>query len=159
MMKKILAALIIPLMSGCSSDDNCCPIIEATMLFSVENSEGLDLLNPNSEAIDINLIKIFYTNENNELVEVNKPQLDASKGYVVIVPEMNYPYSIKVFLNTEYIKDNVSYTHIEWSSHSMDEIKTEFDLSNNNIIAKKIWVNNQLKWESSNDKLPITLIK
>jgi|GEM_PF-3613001 len=41
----------------------------------------------------------------------------------------------------------------------MDEIKTEFDLSNNNIIAKKIWVNNQLKWESSNEKLLITLIK
>lgn len=150
-----------PLIFGCADDnEDCCKTIEAVMFFNVSNSEDLDMLDPNSGGIDTSLISIFYRNGEDEMVEVNNHQLDASKGYLVIDPELGDPYKIKVFLNTETIKDNISYTYIKWSNDSTDEIKTEFDLGNNYIVAKKIWVNGELKWESSNSsELLISLEK
>ncbi len=162
MVKKIFYALVaMPLIFGCDNDEgDCCKTIEAVMFFDVTNSEDLDLLDPNSGGIDTNLIEILYTNQDEEMVLVNNSQLDGSKGYVIIEPDAaGNPYRIKVFLNIDYIESNVSYTHIKWSSDNMDEIKTEFDLSNNNIIAKKIWVNGELKWESSSSELLISLVK
>ena len=161
MIKKVFIALfIVPLLSGCNDDGgDCCKTIEAVMFFNVTNSENLDLLNPNSGEIDTSLIKIFYKTYDNEMVEVNSPHLDVPKGYEIVAPEMGGLYMIKVYLNIDSIQDNVSYTNVQWSNDIMDEIKTEFDQSNNNVIAKKIWVNGQLKWENGSEELLIALNK
>ncbi len=160
--KTLLAILMIGVFFSCNNDEkDCCKIIEATMYFKIENINGEDLLDPDFDYIDINQIKIFYANEDGIKVKVDNSELDASKGYEIVPPVVGNSnfYRIKVHLNTKNIHNNISSTYVEWSSEDMDEIKTEFDLSNNNIIAKKIWVNGELKWESSTGQQLITIIK
>ena len=165
MMKKIICSLIvITLFTRCidiNDEMDCCVIIDAAAFFKVSNAEGLDMLDPtNPEGIDTSLIKLFYKNQDNEMIEVYKPRLDASRGYDVFISELEGVYKLNVYLNTEAIKDNISYTYIEWPDHSRDEIKAEFSLSKNNTIVKKIWVNSKLEWDQSNrDVRLISLVK
>ena len=162
-MKIICSLIVITLFSGCidiNDDMDCCVIIDATAFFKVSNAEGLDMLDPtNPEGIDTSLIKLFYKYKNNIINEVHKPRLSAPKGYTIISPELGGTYKLKVYLNTEAIKDNISYTYIEWPDHSRDEIKTEF-FSKNHISAKKIWVNKELIYASGkNQERLISLVK
>ena len=165
MMKKIICSLIvIALFTGCidiNDEMDCCVIIEAAAFFKVSNAEGLDLLDPtNPEGIDTSLIKLIYKNQDNEMIEVYNSQLGAPKGYTIISPELEGTYELKVYLNTETIKDKISYTYIEWPDRSKDEIKAEFYLSKNNTSVKKIWVNRELEWDQSNrDVRLISLVK
>lgn len=161
MIKNILTTvLMVSIIFSCKNDDDdCCKNIESVISINVKDSQNIDLLDPNSEAIDINLIKIFYVDNYGILQEVNNSQLDNNKGYNVILPDSNSSfYEIQVQLNVDYFENNVSYTYIEWSAEDIDKLKTQFNLSNGNIIANKIWLNDEIVWESNIDGI-ITIIK
>ncbi|MCY4266290.1 MAG: hypothetical protein OXC67_00175 [Flavobacteriaceae bacterium] len=154
---------IIPLLLSCDSkkgEDICCVIIDATMHFMVQNTDGTDLLNPGVGEIDVNSIKIWYRLKNGELQEVNNPNLTVSKGYTIITPESKSSrfYEVVIHLSTQQHKDNISYTYIQWAENDMDEVKTQFDRSHGNMLAEKIWINQDFVWQRGLEPL-ITLIK
>lgn len=140
-----------------SNDDDCCIVLESDIFISIQDENGTDLLDPNQdEGIDYNLIKVFYTNEEGTNIEVNNPNLDNPKGFRFITPSMDNSdlYKIQIFLNSEHLgTDNNSYTYIQWTPIDTDEIKTHFTEKNNNLIADKIWINNQVKWGYNDPKL------
>mgnify|MGYP000391707830 CR=1 FL=1 len=162
-MKKQINFLVILLfcsiISCKSDDDNCCRVIESSILIQVENKNGENLIDPQNAVFDMSEIKIFYApSKDGKRVEVDNPQLDVSKGFEIIVPDgnSNESYRLKLFLNVESISENgYSYTFIQWSDNITDELRTEFDLSNNNIVAKKIWLNGELEWQGNKEVLLI----
>ena len=136
---------------SCNSDEEeCCKNIEADLQISIINSEGLDLLNPLNGRINIENFKLYHKNQSGDLILFNKPNLDNPKGFELISPENNEDqrFSIHLFLNTEYLVDNTSLTVISWSNEKQYEIRTVFLKDNNSLIAKKIFIDNELAIDS-----------
>ncbi len=167
MKKIVIIFLIMPFISSCQKEEKrgdddfiCCVLIDATMHFMVQNTDGTDLLNPKIGEIDINTIKIFYKSKDGTLQEVNNPNLKVSKGYTIITPESKNSefYEVVIHLNTQRYKDNITYTYIQWAENDMDEVKTQFDRSHGNMLAEKIWINHDFVWQRGLEPL-IILIK
>lgn len=161
-MKKIIILLCFSLLS-CHVDDNknCCMNIESDILISLENSQGMDLLDPASNvSIDTSNIHVSYEMKNGNKKLINDLNLDASKGFHLIEPEETQTdkYGFQLFLNTDYIdKEDISYTYIEWSPTDTDQIKSQFIRENNNLLVSKVWVNGELSWERTNPQIVLIL--
>jgi hypothetical protein len=146
---------------SCESSENCCTNYESDVFLKVINSEGKDLLALNQKVIDANVIKVFYLTIDGKMEEVNKSNLDSPKGYKIITPVMDNSsnYKIQLILNSEHLNlQNISYTYLKWSENDTDEFKAEFKKQGQNLMVIKIWVNDELKWDLSGDRV-ITIIK
>ena len=146
-MKNILFAILtLALFSCTSNEEECCKNIEADLQISIVNSEGVDLLDPLNGGINIDDFKLYYKNQSGDLILFNKPNLDNPKGFELVIPKKNSNqlFSINLFLNTEYLVDNASFTVIRWNNEKNHEIKTVFLKENNSLIAEKIFIDNEL---------------
>mgnify|MGYP000477620881 CR=1 FL=1 len=54
---------------------------------------------------------------------------------------------------------NFSETRIQYSESELAIVKTQFDLSNENIICTKVWYNGNLKWEDNETERLIEIRK
>lgn len=161
-MKKIIVIAII-LMISCqkNDDETCCTQIDADVFISVQNSVGKDLLDESSEAIALNSIKIKYKMKGGDISEVNDPSLDAPHGFYFYNPhDASDLYKVQIFLNTVYLNNSdISYTYVEWTPNSIDEIRTKFTRTKNTLTAQKIWINDDLVWVHNEGSQLITIVK
>ncbi len=159
-MKNILFTFLTLIVFSCdNNEEECCTNLEADLQISIVNSDGKDLLNPLNGEINVNDFKLYYKNKSGDLVLFDKPNLDTPKGFELITPDnnSNQLYSINLFLNTEYLNNNTSFTVISWNSEKKYEIKTTFFKGNNSLIVDKIFINNELVIDSGGNRF-ITII-
>jgi len=157
-MRNVLFAILTLALFSCTNneeeEEECCKNIEADLQISIVNSQGLDLLDPLNGRININNFKLYYKNQSGDLILFNKPNLDNPKGFELVIPEnnSNQRFSINLFLNTEYLFDNTSFTVISWNNERNYEIKTVFLKGNNSLIAEKIFIDNELIIDSGDNR-------
>lgn len=128
-MKKLMILLIIPLLLGCSKDNNEFSLI-SSQKFYITDTEGNDLLNPATEnSINTDRIKIYF------LIDGKKTEYsqyhnwyvpDTPKGYKIYSPEESNEkqYTILIYLNEKVTKENFSYTYIEFNDNLTDTVKS-----------------------------------
>jgi hypothetical protein len=154
-MRNLLFVILTLGLFSCNSDEEeCCRNIEADLQISIINNEDVDLLNPLNGEINIDNFKLYYKNQLGNLILFNKPNLDNPKGFELVNPENNgnQRFSINLFLNTEYLVDNTSFTVISWNNEKKYEIKTIFLKDNNSLIADKIFIDNELIIDSGENR-------
>lgn len=155
-MKYLFFILSIMSFLSCNKDDSEQFIIDTAINISVKDAEGNDLLNSNSlNSLNQNVFKVIYE-INGEQIEINDENLDYPKGFFVYQHENEY--RIRVFPNTD---KNTSYpiTYIQWSEIDTDTLKCEIDRNESSEICKKVWLNNELVWQSYDTERFFEIIK
>lgn len=158
-MKNLLIILLIAL-SSCSSNNTIEETnIEAGIVFYLLDTEGNDLLDPNnSNSINLNSVKV-YEIINGQEVEINNPNLDGPRGFVLLEPEGIYnKYRLSLGLNITEIS-NPTTTIVKWNTTDIDIFKSEYNRGDNFIICTKILLNNEVVWKTENGIRFIEIVK
>lgn len=163
-MKFITIFLTITLMlSACNDNDvetkEESANISVDIEIIVQNEDGYDLLDPENDTIDTDEINVYYKGDDGKITLLDNPNLDASKGYKIVPPEENGTenYVMILYLNLDGLDDNgINYTYVEWTDGDMDELKSEYYVSEISQIVQKVWVNGELGWEKSSESLVLT---
>lgn len=156
-MKNIIL-LIVLTMFGCNKDDSSSKkiFIDTHFEFSIQDSEGNDLLNPDMLNYFVHdEIKVFDF-ENNE-----KKILDDNGNPNFISNERGY-YTIHVNTKSSVFDSESNgefFTLLQLSNNIVDTIKTEWKSDNGNFYNTRMWYNNKLKWEKDKTELPILITK
>jgi len=131
--------------SGCSDKkEKGFIIVDIGLEMSVKNTEGIDLLDPNSPGSFIaEDIKLFYL-KNGEAEYVNEGHLDDPKGFRILRAEGEY--RIRIVLNNSETED-FPITYIQWNEDRTDTIKCEIHREPGLVMCTKVWINDELKWE------------
>lgn len=157
-MKNLLIILLIVL-SSCNSDNNMQETnIEAGIEFYLLDSNGNDLLDPNNpNSIDLGILRV-YEIINGEEVEINNPNLDGPRGFVLFEPEGIYDkYRLSLGLNTTEITNPT--TIVKWTTTDTDIFKSEYNRGDNFIICTKILLNDEVVWQTEDGLRFIEIIK
>ena len=159
-MKTIIAILIMATCLGCSSENNDdinSYVMEGSIDFSIKDTEGNDLLNPNNKgAFKENEIKLFYLNDN-VVEEVYNQNRDYKRGFHLF--KIDSGYRISVGLNSAETEE-FPITYVQWDETDTDTLKGEFKRTPNGTFLKKVWLNDQLIWDAINEtELHYVLIK
>lgn len=113
------------------------------MEFSLFNSNGEDLLDPNTPSnIKEEDIKIFYL-INGEYQEVYEQHLDNPRMFRIYQHENEY--RVAVFPNFEE-SEETPITLIQWNELETDTIAISLRRNNNAVIQDNIWLNGNLIW-------------
>jgi len=159
-MKNLLIILLMVL-SSCNSDNNMQEKtnIEANVEFYVLDSERNDLLDPNNtNGIDIGNVRV-YEIINGEEIEINNPDLDGPRGFILLEPEGVYDkYRLSLGLNITEILTPTT-TIVKWNETDIDTFKAEYNRGDNFIICTKIFLNNDLIWKTDDGVRFIEIIK
>ncbi|WP_321299679.1 hypothetical protein [Marinifilum fragile] len=147
-MKYLFTIAIALLLFACSSDDEQhVAHFGLSFDFSVLDSDGNDLLNPNNEnSFKESDIKLYYL-INGEKKEVYNPNMDSPRNFF-IYQEGSDAYRIRIFLNdTE--SEEKTITYILWNNIDSDTISAEvYRNSKYNLTRmEKVWFNGQLIYE------------
>ncbi|WP_086478479.1 MULTISPECIES: hypothetical protein [Arenibacter] len=153
-MKYLISFLIIPLLYSCSSDDGKEQFVyDVSVEFSVKDSEGNDLLNPeNSNSFDESEIKLFYL-INGEVNEVYDGNMDHPRNFVINEYPPASEYRIGVFLNYSETEEQPT-TYIKWNETDTDTLKCEVYRTNSLTKITKLWLNDEQIWTSSDGTVP-----
>lgn len=151
-MKSLVTILIIMILSSCNSDDRKEHFnLDVGIEFSITDSEGNDLLNPeNSNSYNHSDIKLFYK-KNGVYDEVFNKNLDHPRNIKIYKHIDNY--RIRITLN-HIIEETQPETLIKWNENDSDTIKAEFNRTNSSTIIKKTWLNDSLIWDSTSNSEP-----
>mgnify|MGYP006141197027 CR=1 FL=1 len=147
------------LIYSCNSDDinnNSFYNLDTNLSFKVSSIDGTDLLNPNNQNVYLEEnIKIYYLNENDEVVEIYNSNADSPRNFSITSPEnsdVNF-YIFGVGLNVQgertetepsFYNINNAITYIEWNEADTDTIKANFRSGDNFLKLSKAWYNEQL---------------
>lgn len=151
-MRTIVLLTIFTMLFGCNSDD----IINQASLdtgfeFSVVDNEGNDLLNPeNPNHFSHSNIKLFYK-ENGRYKEVYDANLDYPRNFLIFKHETKY--RIRIFLNDSE-NETQPETMIQWNENKSNIIKAEFYRTSSLVRFNKVWLNDNLIWDSANNSEP-----
>ncbi len=148
-MKKFILLLSVIFLSSCRSGQNdCCTDYLLGFQMLVKNSEGEDLLNPNTpNSLNTDKIKLFYL-KNGVKEEVYHPTADHPRNYFIFL-DSNGQYRIGV--NVNYAKSEpFPITYIQWNENDMDTIISKLEYKDSGISIEKLWYNNELKIDFSN---------
>ncbi len=148
-MKKFILLLSVIFLSSCrSGGDICCFNYSTSFDIIVKNSEGEDLLNPDTpNSLNTDKIKLFYL-KNGVKEEVYYPNLDAPRHYSINLYEDNW-YKIHILPNGLQ-SELLPVTYIEWNENDTDTIMCKIEHLDNAVLLKKLWYNNELKIDFSN---------
>ncbi|MBF0761702.1 hypothetical protein IR148_11665 [Dysgonomonas mossii] len=119
----------------------------------VKDSKGNNLLyqkTPGNYTKDD--IKIFYYDSKGSLVLFNNPNLQASKGFVFSENDL------RLFLVLPQRNTTLSKTLIQFGDNIRLELISEFNVSTESILLSKVWVNNEIIWDSNSDKMSAEII-
>lgn len=154
-MKYLIIIVICIFLSSCN-DDNAQTNIDVYIDMSIKNSAGSDLLNPtNSNSLDESNIKIIYEIDG-EQIEFNEPDLTASRGFFIFQHENKY--RIRIFPNTD---KNTPFpiTYIKWNDVDTDTLKCEIERKSNSETCTKVWLNEEVVWDSYGGERFIEIVK
>ncbi len=147
----ILTLLIMASILGCNSDDEQQFNLDVGIEFSIKNSEGIDLLNPNnSESLNESEIKLFYL-INGNVEEVFDPNMDSPRNFLIYKHESEY----RIGISQNYSEtEEFPITYIQWNNQDTDTLKCEYARTNRSIRQQKIWLNDELIWDASTNTEP-----
>ncbi len=173
-MKNILIIAIILIFVSCKREvtNMTGSNIDKKALFSIENKQGQDLLNPELlEAYTADDIWLYYDiNGKSEKVQNPVPTVGVyttydTKGMLITRYANQKQYSLVIELNTKGLERNMSKytnTYIYWPNQDIDTIKTLFHYDEGGIWYSELWLNGielrqnaiqQFKNDTSNTKL------
>ena len=155
-MKSVIFTIIMVIISSCNKSDNEQTMIDTSIEMSIKNSNGVDLLNPNTpNYFNENTLSLFYL-INGEVIEVNNPNLDYRKGFFIFKHQSEY--RIRIFPNTD-DKEKNPITYIKFNENPKDTLKCEFVRTNNSLICTKVWFNSELKYDSNVSERYFEIVK
>ena len=119
------------------------------------DQNGNDLLNQQNGIQSSNIIT--YYRKNGAWIEYYEENLDYPRGYFDYDTESG---DYLALFPSEYFYDgNISETKLLYSQTDSAIVKTQFDLSNSNIICTKVWYNDSLVWQTSDGLRTIKITK
>ena len=133
----------------------CCTNIDFGLDIIIVNSDGINILDK-IDGIASKDIRLFYR-ENSEWKEHFGYDQRNAKG--MKVEEINGENRLRVSLTPDYDNKDFTEIKIQFSENDFDIIKAEIDFSNGNVICKKVWCNDVLKWEAYATDRIITIVK
>ncbi|WP_242085481.1 hypothetical protein [Aestuariivivens sediminis] len=150
-MKTLISIIALIALFNCSSDEGGQFSLDVSFEFGIKDSEGNDLLNPeNPNAFKESEIKLFYViNGNTE--EVYDGNLDYPRHFLIY--QYYDQYRIRVFLNHSET-ENIPVTYIQWNEMDTDTIKNEMNRSDTFVKIQKVWLNDNLIWDTVNKSEP-----
>lgn len=156
MKKNILLLVIGVLTLGCSSPErDCCTIIDTRVSIKYVNVAGENLFELDNALSETDIT--IYHKINNEWIKYYEGNLDSPKG-ISIVEREDGAYLV-VSPSTNIVENNYSETKIQFSGSDSDILRTEIERSNSNEIVKKVWYNDELKWDSIQIERMFEIIK
>jgi len=147
-MKNILIISMITLFFSCNDDDSpSSTAIDTGIGIKVLNSSGEDLLNTNTtnhfNGDNIRLFQLI----NGEITLIYNPNMDLPYGYSIETDTEG-----NNIVNAGFLPD-ASHEHpeyiVKWSDTEQDTLKCEVEQFSNVLRFSKVWVNEELQWESS----------
>ena len=159
-MKNLIMLLSVMFLSSCNSDDEKKNEFNYSTGFEmiVKNSEGIDLLNPNSpNTLNTNNIKLFYL-KNGVSEEVYNPSLDLPRNYMIYL-QSDGIYRIRIFPN-EIQSEEFPISYIKWNETDIDTIKCKLKYTENAVVLEKVWFNEVFKLDTTlNNGLTFEILK
>ncbi|SFH18814.1 hypothetical protein [Pedobacter insulae] len=145
-MKRIALILFVALIQISCREKNCCTIIDATVDLSIMNSNGYDLLNPNTpgalneENIDILILK------NGAKVRLYRGNLDVAKFFKIRNSNNKHIFQMYFDVSPESFNGNKITQFIRYKDGTEDEIVGEFNENRKtNTLLQKVWINGVVK--------------
>lgn len=156
-MKNIFFIIIILFCSACSSDDNSDQmIVDTSINLSIRDSEGNDLLDPQTDnSYKESEIKLFYL-KNGEEMEIFNSNLDYPKGFFIYKQENEF--RMRIFPHTE-MGEKFPTTYIKWNNSDIDTVKCNIEKTTSSEICTKVWFNNNIVWEAYETERFFKIIK
>jgi len=145
-MKKLICVLGSIILFTCSKTDDLHPVVfDVSFDFAVFNTQNEDLLDPaTTKHYDNSQIKLFYKENDGEIIEVYESHLDFPRHFRIYKHENEY--RISVGLNSCCIPDN-STTYIQWTENDLDTVEAQFEKSRGSILMRKVWLNESEIWD------------
>ena len=160
-MKKYVILMISLMIIGCSKDNQNENInafnLDVGVEFSVINSDGEDILNPNNpNAINKSDIKLFYLIDGVKK-EVYNSNYDYPRNFKIY--EHQNEYRITIWQNNTDSEEK-PLTFVQWSKdeNDIDKIETIYERTSNAVLQRKIWLNDDLLWESNSGIEPFFVL-
>ena len=147
--------MIFYIATSCKKSLDCCTNVDIGISIRYIDIDSINILN-SANGLQEDNIKIFHKIEGNweRAFDTN---MDLTQGIYVYEREgENY---LMLFPSTDFYDGNFSETMIEFSDNDFDIVKTQFDLSNGNLVIQKVWYNDVLKWESYNLERSFDIVK
>lgn len=160
-MKNLIFLTLIITFANCNKTDEMLPQplqfnIDASVEFSILNSQNEDLLNPNTpNHIAESDIKIFYL-INGKNIEVFDPSKTNPRKFYIF-KHLN-EYRIRISQNISETEEK-PITYIQWNKNDTDTIQVTYNRTPAVIQQRKIWLNNKQIWDWTQDKEPFFIIR
>jgi hypothetical protein len=120
-----------------SVDSICCFSFDTEVYMRVNDSKGVDLLNPNNPNA--------FLKEN---IRLNYANSDAERDFKILKPpssDLAYTLLFHPYRNE---KEN-SITYIKWNVIDTDTIRTSYKYEKNYVKISKLWYNDILVWSEN----------
>lgn len=150
-MKNLLILLAVIVTSlGCKKSNQSISnrfILQAAIEFSIQDTQNIDLLNPNNpNHIDPNKVRLFYL-VNNEPKLFYEPNLDAPFGV-----RMNTERGNRIGISLNYSdQGDKSTTYIQWNENDRDTVEVSYHRHLSSVLMEKVWLNSKLIWEANRE--------
>jgi len=148
-MKNSVFLILIFLMASCTSEDNSTDAyycLDTSIFFTIKDSNGNDLLNPNHpNAYISDSIKIYYLKENGEVEEIYNTNAADSRNFHIITPQESFVDYYAFLLHPNTFGEN-TITYIKWNNTDTDTVKTNYRYGKNYTICNKVWYNDVNVW-------------
>ena len=145
-MKNLILIMIIAFLINSCEEKECCVNIDVGISISVVDSIGNDLLNPeNPNSFSFEGIRIY------DLVDGEKDlfyngHLDSPRNIALLDPRLDDKYRLGLIFNLTTGEYNTRF--IQWDDNIEDEFKVQFYRNNGNTTILKVWLNQELVWDS-----------
>lgn len=125
--------------------------LDVDVEFSIADTNGNDLLNPENEnSYNHEAIKLFYKTDG-VYQEFYDGNLDLPRN--INIYQHTDTYRATIFLNHSASEEQPE-TLIQWNENNADTIKCEIYRTSSVERIDKVWLNNQLVWDSTNNTAP-----
>ena len=153
----IIALCALSLLSNsCKDENDCCsgiPGNDDIFEFSIVNLEQNDLLNPETEgSINTSEIRV-YEYKNEEYIEINNPNMDASRGYMIY--ENENEFRMRLFIEAGVVIDDLIQRKaiVKWNELDQDTLELELIQEPSNVQRLiRILYNDIEVWDENNSK-------
>lgn len=132
---------------SCIKDD-CCTEINTRIDIKYIDPEGNNLLD-DGNGIIIPQLKTSHKIDG-EWVTYYKPNLSHPKGF--FISDDRGEKHLNLFPSEELFDDNISETRIHYCAVHSDDVKCQFEVSDNSFVCIKVWYNGELVWEGDGNK-------
>jgi len=133
----IFIGILLPGISGCAKNTDCCVIIDVDVRIHYRNILGENLINSSAE-FDSSKIRIYFK-DGNEFKYIYRAMLDAPNMHRLYTDENGN--KILTVYPSDIFEGIFSTTLIELNPNVVDTLVCEFELANNRQICKNAWLN------------------